>query len=70
MFKTIVIVAVIVAGVAYYNDPSSLKPWQRAASEAGKVTAKVVAAAGEGTTTVIKEAPDVASDVTKAVKNF
>jgi hypothetical protein len=47
MFKTIIVIIIAIAAVAYLNDPKSLQPWSEIVSDAGKATAKAVKRVGE-----------------------
>ena len=67
--KTVLFVIAIIATVAYFNDPSSLKPWGKAIGELGNATAKVVKSVGEGTHETLRGDHDVVDKVMDTTDN-
>lgn len=78
MFKTTFLVIVALIAVAYFKDPSSVKPWGQAASHVGVVVAKAVKDTGEATNkairdeshkdSVLEKTKDVVADAGNSVK--
>lgn len=81
MFKVarvVIVVIVALIAVAYFNDPSSFKPWGDAASHVGVVVAKTVKDTGEATSksirdeahknNVIDKTKDAVDDVGNSIK--
>jgi predicted metalloprotease len=69
MFKTLILIIVVIAGTAYYNDPHSLDSWGQTANDVGKVTAKVVKSTGDELHKAARADDTVAETISNTVED-